>query len=94
MTKQKSDIIQLLSVNNLIPLLVTIISIVIFLVKMQSGNELIEYKIDQLSLKVDKYITARETASVKMQSQTDLRNKQISELQQEMARVKTFIKLP
>jgi len=94
MTKQKSDIMQLLSVNNLIPLLVTIISVVIFLVKMQSGNELIEYKIDQLSLKVDKYITARETASVKMQSQTDLRNKQISELQQEMARVKTFIKLP
>ena len=94
MTKQKSDIIQLLSVNNLIPLLVTIISVVIFLVKMQSGNELIKYKIDQLSLKLDKYITARKTASVKMQSQTDLRNKQISELQQDMARVKTFIKLP
>jgi len=94
MTKQKSDIIQLLSVNNLIPLLVTIISVVIFLVKMQSGNELIEYKIDQLSLKLDQYITARETASAKMQSQTDLRNKQISELQQDMARVKTLIKLP
>ena len=79
--QQKSDLIQLLQVNNIIPILLTLISFVVFLVKMQAGTELLEYKIDQLSLKLDKYVISRETASSKMQSQTDLRNKQISELQ-------------
>lgn len=92
--KEQSDIMQLLSVNNLVPLLVTIISIVIFLVKMQSGNELLEYKIDQLSKKLDGYVVSRETASGKMQIMTDLRNKQISELQQNMSVVKNLLKLP
>jgi len=78
---RKSDLIQLLSVSNVVPLLATVISVAIFLVRMDSGQELIRYKIEQLSLKLDTYVEARQTASLKMNSQTEMRNGQIADLQ-------------
>lgn len=94
MTKIKSDLIELLSVNNLIPMITIIISFTVFLIRMDMGNQMLEYKIDQLSKKLDTYVQARETAAGKMAAQTEMRNRQISELQQDMARVKILIKLP
>jgi len=93
-TEKKSDLMQLLAVNNLVPLLAILISFVVFITKMDSGTQLLEYKIDQLSKKVDSYVLSRETAASKMAAQTNMRNSQISELQQEVVRIKTYIKLP
>jgi len=93
-TEKKSDLMQLLAVNNLVPLLAILISFVVFITRMDAGTQLLEYKIDQLSKKVDSYVTARETAASKMAAQTNMRNSQISELQQEVVRIKTYIKLP
>jgi len=93
-TEKKSDLMQLLAVNNLVPLLAILISFVVFITRMDAGTQLLEYKIDQLSKKVDSYVVARETAASKMAAQTNMRNSQISELQQEVVRIKTYIKLP
>ena len=92
--QQKSDLMQLLSVSNIVPLLAVIVSIVIFIVKLQASTELLEYKINQLSLKLDSYVVSRENAANKMLSQTNLRNEQISALQQDMKVVKNIMKLP
>jgi len=93
-TEKKSDLMQLLAVNNLVPLLAILISFVVFITRMDAGTQLLEYKIDQLSKKVDSYVLSRETAASKMAAQTNMRNSQISELQQEVVRIKTYIKLP
>ena len=94
MTKVKSDIIELLSVNNLVPLLAILISFTVFIIRMDMGNQMLEYKIDQLSKKLDTYVTARETAAEKMATKTDMRNAQISVLQQDVEGIKIFIKYP
>lgn len=54
MEEKKTDLIQLLSVNNLVPLLGTIIAAAVFIFKLQAGNELITYKLDQRN-KADGY---------------------------------------
>jgi len=94
MKQKQSDLIELLSVNNIVPLLSVVVAITIFLIQMQSGNALLEYKIDQLSIKLDKYVLSRETAASKMADQTEMRNGQISKLQQDMGVVKNLLKLP
>ena len=94
MKQKQSDLIELLSVNNIVPLLSIVVAITIFLIQMQSGNALLEYKIDQLSIKLDKYVLSRETAASKMADQTEMRNSQISKLQQDMGVVKNLLKLP
>ena len=94
MKQKQSDLIELLSVNNIVPLLSVVVAITIFLIQMQSGNALLEYKIDQLSIKLDGYVLSRETAASKMADQTEMRNGQISKLQQDMGVVKNLLKLP
>ena len=94
MKQKQSDLIELLSVNNIVPLLSIVVAITIFLIQMQSGNALLEYKIDQLSIKLDEYVLSRETAASKMADQTQIRNEQISKLQQDMGVVKNLLKLP
>ena len=58
------------------------------------GNQMLEYKIDQLSKKLDTYVAAREAAAEKMVTKTDMRNAQISVLQQDVEGIKIFIKYP
>ena len=94
MKQKQSDLIELLSVNNIIPLLSIVVAITIFLIQMQSGNALLEYKIDQLSIKLDKYVLSRENAASKRASQTQKKDEEISKLQQDMGVVKNLLKLP
>lgn len=54
--------------------------------RLVSGQELTQYKIEQLSLKLDTYVESRVTASNKMTGQSDLRTKQISWIQQGLVR--------
>jgi len=54
--------------------------------KVISGQDLTQYKIEQLSKKLDSYVTDRQAAADKMQGNTDYRNKQISWIQQGLVR--------
>jgi hypothetical protein len=56
MTKQSSDLVQLLSVNNFIPILVTIITVVIFVVGLGARIDLLDQKIDYIIVAQDKLL--------------------------------------
>lgn len=94
MEEKKSDIIQLLSVNNLVPLIGTIIAAVVFIFKLQTGNELITYKIDQLNTKLDRLIEEREASVERMRTLVDKRAEEVNRLNDRVTVVETYLKLP
>jgi hypothetical protein len=94
MEEKKSDLIQLLSVNNLVPLIGTIIAAVVFIFKLQTGNELITYKIDQLNVKLDKLIEERNTSVDRMRTLVDKRAEEVNRLNDRITIVETYLKLP
>lgn len=68
--KQQSDVIQFLSVSNLIPLLSVVIAVSIFIFKLQASTELITYKLDIIASQLNehlKYVAARQEVVAKMQ---------------------------
>lgn len=94
MEEKKSDIIQLLSVNNLVPLIGTIIAAVVFIFKLQTGNELITYKIDQLNTKLDRLIEERDASINRMRTLVDKRAEEVNRLNDRVTVVETYLKLP